>query len=404
MGKAFISTFTYECELAFNKEGEDKAIEIPKQCIRYITVDHDYENKMMPLIYINVNLLPSTYNKMVPEQGKSKMYLKLYSTRNKGSTSATPKKVIYGEFDYLMADDPNSYKELDEVHEDRGTSYKNCRIGLYSLDLQKKNQKSFGGIMQGKSTQALVKEALKDMNNIVLQPFDYDTSLGTFVCPNLSSVVKFIGYLNNKASFYKGNYMFYMDFEKTYLRSFDGSYIDAKDGDHPNIAIDVRDLTKYQGLSSGIVEDPDQDAYIIYVPGTDCQISIDRSSSSIIGNISAVNVEQGTNIQSSSVNTSKITNISDSGSSIITVSQDKNAASNLKTKIAENASTLIISKIDMDSRIFTPNKQYTLANYEDNPKYTGVYYMLKKHEIYLRSGDHMNCQMTITFKKCADFA
>ena len=47
MGKAFISTFTYECELAFNKEGEDKAIEIPKQCIRYITVDHDYENKMM---------------------------------------------------------------------------------------------------------------------------------------------------------------------------------------------------------------------------------------------------------------------------------------------------------------------------------------------------------------------
>ena len=64
------------------------------------------------------------------------------------------------------------------------------------------------------------------MNNLVLQPFDYDTSLGTFVCPNLSSVVKFIGYLNNKASFYKGNYMFYMDFEKTYLRSFDGSYID----------------------------------------------------------------------------------------------------------------------------------------------------------------------------------
>ena len=140
------------------------------------------------------------------------------------------------------------------------------------------------------------------------------------------------------------------------------------------------------------------------MPGTDCQISIDRSSSSIIGNISAVNVEQGTNLQSSAVNTSKITNISDSGSSIITVSKDKNAASNLKTKIAENASTLIISKIDMDSRIFTPNKQYTLSNYEDNPKYTGVYYMLKKHEIYLRSGDHMNCQMTITFKKCADFA
>ena len=84
--------------------------------------------------------------------------------------------------------------------------------------------------------------------------------------------------------------MFYMDFEKTYLRSYDGSYIDAGDGDHKNIAIDVRDLTQYKGLASGIVEDPDQDAYIIYVNGSDCTISVDRTSSSIVGNISSVNV------------------------------------------------------------------------------------------------------------------
>lgn len=402
MGKAFISTFTYDCELAFNSQ-DGTSEDIFKQCVRYIIVNHDYMKNMMPLIYVNVNLKPSLYNKMVPEQGKSKVYLKLYCTRNKGSTSSTAKKVIYGEFDYYMADDPNSYKELDTINEDQGTSYKVCQLALFSLDLQKKNQKSFGGVMKGKTPQDLVKEALKDMNNLVMQPFDNNSSLGTFVCPNLSSIAKFIGYLNNKASFYKGNYMFYMDFEKTYLRSYDGSYIDAGDGDHKNIAIDVRDLTQYKGLASGIVEDPDQDAYIIYVNGSDCTISVDRTSSSIVGNISSVNVEQGTKLQADVVNTSNITNISDTGSSIITVSEDKNAASNIKTKIAENANTLIFSKIDMDSRIFTPNKQYTLSNYEDNPKYTGVYYLTKKYEIYLRSGDHMNCQMTNTFKKTADF-
>ena len=57
----------------------------------------------------------------------------------------------------------------------------------------------------------------------------------------------------------------------------------------------------------------------------------------------------------------------------------------------------------MDSRVFTLNKQYLLSNYEDNPKYCGVYYMTKKEEIYLRTGDQMTCQMTITLRKCADF-
>ena len=63
----------------------------------------------------------------------------------------------------------------------------------------------------------------------------------------------------------------------------------------------------------------------------------------------------------------------------------------------------MITKVDMDSRVFTPNKQYLLCNYEDNPKYCGIYYMVDKKEIYLRNGNQMSCQMTITFKKSADF-
>ena len=194
-----------------------------------------------------------------------------------------------------------------------------------------------------------------------------------------------------------------MDFDKTYLRSNDGSYIDAKDGDYKYVAFDIRDLTAQQALTTGMVEDPDQDAYIVYVAARDAQITVDRVTSSLVGKVQAVDAQDGSTLQTSNVNTKYITNIGTAGSTLTHVSVDPNAAKNMTTRISESSNTMIITKVDMDSRVFTPNKQYLLCNYEDNPKYCGVYYMTNKREIYLRNGNQMSCQMTITFKKCADF-
>ena len=57
----------------------------------------------------------------------------------------------------------------------------------------------------------------------------------------------------------------------------------------------------------------------------------------------------------------------------------------------------------MDTRIFTPNKQYMLSYYNDNPGYCGLYYLVSKTEVYLMSGTDLKSQMTIMLKKCADF-
>ena len=57
----------------------------------------------------------------------------------------------------------------------------------------------------------------------------------------------------------------------------------------------------------------------------------------------------------------------------------------------------------MDTRVFTPNRQYLLSNYEDNPKYCGTYYMVYKKEIYLRVGNVLKSQMTIGLKRISGF-
>lgn len=401
MGKAFITTFVYDCELAFNSI-DGTSTEIMKEAIKYIIVEHDYRKAIMPVMYMKVNLIPSVYNKMVPEQGKSKLYLKLFRTKRKGSTSSAPKKVIYDEFDYFMTDDPSGYKKLDTIGEEKGVAYKECFIGIMKLDLQKQNQRSFEGIFKNTNMASLVQNATSHMK-MVIQPFVNNKTFKSFICPPLNSVGQFIAYLNRRQSFYNGSYTYFMDFDKTYLRSNDGSYIDAKDGDYKYVAFDIRDLTAQQALTTGMVEDPDQDAYIVYVAARDAQITVDRITSSLVGTVQAVDAQDGSTLQTSRVNTKYITNIGTAGSTLTHVSVDPNAAKNMTTRISESSNTMIITKVDMDSRVFTPNKQYLLCNYEDNPKYCGVYYMTNKREIYLRNGNQMSCQMTITFKKCADF-
>lgn len=401
MGKAYVTTFTYECELAFNSS-DGTSMDIVKECIKYILIDHDYSKNIMPIIYIKAALQPSVYNKMVPEQGKGKMYLKLYRKRTKGSTSSASKKVLYDEFDYYMTDNPNAYKKMDTINEGTGASFKECYIGLMKMDLQTKNKKTFEGVYKNTNIMSLVQSATSDQK-MVIQPFVNNTPIKTFSCPTVTSVGQFISYLNSRYSFYKGSYIYYMDFDKTYLRSNDGTYIDAKDGDYKYIAFDVRDLTQYQALTTGMVEDPDQDAYIIYLSGSDAQIVVDRVTSELNGTVKAVSAAEGTTLSTASIDTSSITNIGQSGAQKMFITTDPKAAKNIATKVAEMSNTFIVTKIDMDSRVFTPNKQFLLCNYEDNPKYCGVYYMTSKKELYLRSGNKMNCQVTITMKKCADY-
>lgn len=466
--RAYISTFEYEVNLEYhpsngivkrNTSSDGKNSKTNKQrknkkfyrflspMVTYILIEHDYKKRVMPIIYLKVKILPSIYNQMVPDQGKGKLYLSLYRKQIKSSTSSIYRNVIRDEFDYYMTDDPNTFQELETNGEESGESFRVCTIGLIKTELQTLNKKVFQGVYKNTNIVSLVQEATKHMGDVVIQPFLYNTPITEFTCPAVPSVGQFLHYLNSQYSFYNGSYIFYMDLDKTYIRSNDGSYIDIKDGDNKYIAIDIRDLTDHQSFAVGQLDDRSQKAYIIYVSGTDAQIVTDRETSELVGQVQSVNNSQiadpnlanltamsnnlgtitdttgttttvnadGTTSTTNNgtattttttdvIDTSAITNIDSKLEATILVSSiDPNAAGVISSTIAENACTLEISKSDMDSRIFTPNKQYLLCNYNDNQKYCGVYYLVKKQEIYLRTGSQMNCRMIITMRKAADF-
>ena len=396
---AYQASFKYNCEVSFNYD--NTAIRILPECIKYIIIDYDYKNTIMPIIYIKASLPAKTYNKMVPAQGgKGKLYFKLYRTK-KNVTSASPKSIIYDEFDYFMPDDPNTFKELDELEGTDGVVYKDCTIGLLKTELTRQNQKVFEGIYKATNTASLVQSATSHMK-MVMQPFINNVNIDSLSCPTVGSVGQFINYINSQYSFYNGSYTYFMDFDKTYLRSNDGSYLDAKDGDYKYIAFDIRNMSQYQAQTTGIVDDYAQDAYIIYVDASDAHIEIDRGGSELNSNV--ITVDSNGTSESVQIDTSAITSIQTnlSGANVIK-SDDPNAAAVAAGTLGESSGSLIVTKIDMDTKIFTPNKQYLLSNYEDNPAYCGIYYMIYRKEIYLRTGTDLTNQTTIGMKKVSDF-
>ena len=395
---AYYSAFLYDCEMAFNLN--NKYTEILPQTVKYIIIDYDYRQRIMPVIYMNINIEPELYNKMVPNQGVGKIYFKLYR-RNVSATSAVNQSCIYSQFDYYMTDDPNAYRKLDESTAPKGTAYKNCTIGLIKSELTEQNRRTFEGVYKATNTMSLAQSATSHMK-MIIQPFINNISFDQLNCPTLGSVGQFLSYLNEQYSFYNGPYTYFMDFDKTYLRSNDGSYIDAKDGMYQYIAFDIRDLTQHQAHTTGMVFDPDQKAYIIYSDGNSANIITDRGTSQLASNVISVTSEGTTT--TATIDTSAITNINPSieGATVIK-SDDPNAAKVAATGVEENAGMLVVTKTDMDTRVFTLNRQYLLSNYEDNPKYCGIYRMAYKKEIYLRVGNSFKSQMTIGLKRVSGF-
>lgn len=417
---AFQSSYRYTVEMSYI-DSNNKEFRILPECISNIVIDYDYDNHIMPILYVILNLELPIYNRMQDTQFAGKILLSLYKY-NKDGTSSGINKYISDQFDYIMKEDPNSKQdEKDEQKKledesiedkrsvsgddtkngDRGLSYKPCIIGLVKMDLVKANRREFNGIYKNTNVSALIQDATKHMK-MVIEPFTNNQDIEELIVPHIESVGQFIAYINEQYGLYNAPYCYFLDFDKTYIKSNSGKWIDANDGQFPYIAIDVRDMKDHKTMLEGFVIDELQDAYILYVDAANANISPDNITPNITGNVLAID-EEG-KIKSSSIDTSMITNVHSDVESKTIVKSDTVNASKLIAAVAEQQSaTLAISKAHTDHSIYTPNKEYLLSNYEGNSKYTGRYYMCSKKEVYQRVGPELTALIMLQFRLASHY-
>ena len=85
-----------------------------------------------------------------------------------------------------------------------------------------------------------------------------------------------------------------------------------------------------------------------------------------------------------------------------TNNDNANKVKNVKSEMENMVNQLSLNKYDLDPSVFTPNKRYTISNYDGHNSNDGLFLLNKKTEIYFREDDTFVCNTVLDFCKVAD--
>ncbi len=95
-----------------------------------------------------------------------------------------------------------------------------------------------------------------------------------------------------------------------------------------------------------------------------------------------------------------LANVFKPGTKLIKTKNDNpNQIKNIKSEIETMVNQVSFSKPGLDPSVFTPNKRYTIKNFDGHSEKDGIFILNKKIETYVREGDNFICTLTLFFSK-----
>ena len=365
------SNLVYKCNINMSFIFESE-YPINSQFIKYIIIENMYESKYMPIIYVSMSVSNELYTLILENEKEAKMYLSLERYNNSSNTSLS-KRSFNGQFTYIVSNpNPNYSQEVyDSANVD--TQFRKITIGLMSMDIMNKVKKSFNGIFGEIDMNTLILKALEGIDTIVKMP-TYNPEFETIVVPALNSKTKLLEFLCSKCPFYDTNYKFFVDFNQGYLLDMSGDAIEGNDGDLNTVYIDINELTTYDAYSEGMSER--DGTYFMNVNPANTNISINKGTDKIANQIVSVSDEGEVTYVDLEINNNPDSelkqNFTRGGESDIIL---------YKNDIESNTIVIEVTKENVDSTKFTPNKEYIIHNYDDYADYNGKYTLLYKKEL-----------------------
>lgn len=365
--------------------------------IKSIILNHDFDNKNMPIIYLQISIAPDQYNIMVQNRSNASIIFTLYKY-DATSNSQIKKKYISDSFSYMMTSDPNYNESLNTGSNQRfsenknnveeslkATSYFNGYIALVKEESLNANKQLNNGIFRNCNLISLIHRFTKHMT-MVIEPLDpqNNTTIDQIIIPPVDTVTKVLEYIDSEQLIYPTGYRYFRDFDKTYLLSNSGNAVDLHDGAYSKVFIEICDPLEVIESGNAMEIDTANKAYIIKINANDTSIKVDQSVDRSYNSIMSIDSDGQTtnvdlNVEAHSDSTQKV-QVTRSGTETITKS---------KYMRESTATMLSITKSNIDSSILTPNKEYIVKNYKNNAQYNGRYILSYKKEVLARDGNYV---------------
>jgi len=373
--------YRYSIELRYMKDKTECVLDTTN--IHYMLIDYDYDNKNMPVIIMKLAIDKNLLDDMIKNSSNKTVTL-IIQKYIYDSSPSIKEDYIRKEFIYFLSDNINYTKDLDYSGEntDREDIHRIVEIGLMDQDMINSNKKVINTVVQSGNLSSLLLMYLGD-SRILMEPVN-NININNFIVPPLNSKTQFIRYIDNCFNLYNSRYRLFYDFDKTYLLGSTGNAIPSKEEKATSIFINVDNTAVPESKTQGMYIDYKKRAYILEVDTQNIAIAEDkathRSVTKIIGvgsdgNTSEADIANSKNNKSTNIEIRRMIN------------NNTDNVSNIKSDI-DNYSTMVsITKTELDSSIFTINKEYTINNYDQLKDKTGRFLLSRKREIYTRD-DH----------------
>lgn len=367
-------------------------VEIEPSKIIYVIIEHMYEERVMPVIYISISINAELYTMLIDEKKTAKMFLRIQKYDVYSSTSLS-KDYIKNQFTYFLSSATPEYsKDLSDKNSNVDSNYKTIVIGLLDMNIMNELRITFGGQgpLKNIDQHTLIYKAIED-TKIVLKDPVYNIMYESLYVPPLNSRKAMLEYIFDQDPFYDTEFMYFMDFNTSYLLDRSGEAVSANDGQLDDIIIDVKSVTMEEAYNEGM--EIRNGSYYFFINPANTNVSMDMGSEKVANQLIAGD-EDATTIVDVEMNM-----VMDSTTKQTFRRMEENTAVVYKNAIQAAQVCMEMVKENIDARYITPNKSIFINNYEGYSEYNGRYNLLYKKEVIQGVNDEFVSIVTIGVKK-----
>lgn len=387
------NSYKYNIQLTYMMDNIE--INLDYKNILTMAIDYDYEKKNMPTLLIRVGIDKSIIDHMIANKDNT---IILSITKFKESNGIHIRKpVIKSEFFYFLDNNMSFTDDIDygnKENKENKDIYKIISLGLIQKDIVLNNKTLINTVYKDTHLLDIICDVFKE-KNLVVEPFVNNDDIKSLIVPPMETVTKFLMYLDDRYTFYNTPYRFFYDFNKTYLLSSSGRGVPVKNEKYNSIFIYVDNTITDKSKFDGMKEDSELKAYMINVDAAAINISVDKATTISYNQIIGINSEgeyQSININSNlDGDRYKVTRLSNERFDVL---------DNLKNELESNNIVINIIKGELDSTVFTLNKEYYIKNYDKLADKNGKFLLSAKKEIYIKESEYFNMTTIFTLKKC----
>ena len=288
-----MSVYRYKIQLTYVDGKNSETTKIDVASIKSFCIERDYDNKNMPIAFMELTLDKNLVDTIIIHAKESKFILIMANYPENGDGVA--KACISGEFAYFLQDDVNYNKDIDyseyEKEANNGTErkdkYRTIMVGLMMQANLDNNKRQINTITYNTTIMDIVASITNHMV-MLIEPFKYNKKMEQLIIPPLETVSKALEYLNRMSAFYDTKFRYFLDYDTGYLLSCSGKPVKKRTEKFSTVLIDIRNVTSAGAFEQGMREDRTQNCYVIPISTTDTVYQTNLATNQDFNNITAI--------------------------------------------------------------------------------------------------------------------